>query len=104
MNAPHPPRPRRWRRRLFWTAIVSLVVLGPPVAIFYYHRWAAYWDLQDAIAETDRIDPEWRLEQLEARRRKVPDESNSALVLISARQALPKNWRELLSSDFQNVP
>ncbi|MCI0378524.1 MAG: hypothetical protein L0215_13025, partial [Gemmataceae bacterium] len=33
-----------------------------------------------------------------------PDESNSALVLISARQALPKNWRELLSSDFQNVP
>src|SRR5262249_52467419 len=33
--------------------------------------------LDQAIAEADRLDPGWRLEELEARRRKVSDAQNS---------------------------
>src|SRR5262249_1737408 len=48
--------------------------------------------LRDALAETDRLDPGWRLEELEAKRALIPDEENSAIDLIKARTLLPRRW------------
>ena len=39
--------------------------------------------LQEALAETDRLSPGWRLEDLEAERRQVPDERNAALLVLA---------------------
>jgi hypothetical protein len=48
--------------------------------------------LQEAIAEADRLDPGWRLAQSEEKRATIPDEQNSALVIMAAHNLLPANW------------
>jgi hypothetical protein len=48
--------------------------------------------LQAAIAEADRLDPRWRLEDVEADQTVVPDAENSATVVIAAKQLLPAKW------------
>ena len=45
-----------------------------------------------ALAETDRLDPGWRLEELEARRVKIPDKENSALHILAVKKLMPGNW------------
>jgi hypothetical protein len=48
--------------------------------------------LEEAIAETKRFDPHWRLEEVEAGRAVVPAERNSGDVAIAAKQLMPKRW------------
>jgi hypothetical protein len=48
--------------------------------------------VQEAIAEVDRRDPGWRLEELEAKRAVVPDAENGALVVLTTTRFLPKDW------------
>jgi hypothetical protein len=55
------------------------------------------WHQQDQellreIARTDQLDPGWRLEELEAKRKVIPDEHNSALTIQKVDQLLPKQW------------
>src|SRR5262245_36118962 len=77
------PAPRRWRKRfLFWLMAVAVVVL-PFVIHVYYGRWLAEQDLRAAIAEVDAVDPEWRLEQIEAKRAQVADDKNSARIIVA---------------------
>jgi hypothetical protein len=49
-------------------------------------------DWEEAVAEADRLDPGWRLEELEARRAVLPDEQNAALQVLAAAGLLPKPW------------
>jgi hypothetical protein len=49
-------------------------------------------DLDQAIAEADRLDPGWRFEDLEAARPPLPDAENSALQVLAAAGQLPKPW------------
>ena len=49
-------------------------------------------DLQEAVAEADRLDPHWRLEEIEANRIKIPDDRNSTLQVMKVRSLLPKGW------------
>jgi hypothetical protein len=42
-------------------------------------------DLLSAVAELDRSDPDWRLEQIEAKRKVVPDDRNGALQIARFR-------------------
>jgi hypothetical protein len=95
--------PGRFSRRT-WTLIGVLVLLqaGLVVLIVYLFTAAnrraqeenAEADrlLQEAMAEADRLDPHWRLEDLEAQRAAVPDQQNSALVVIAAKKRLPRSW------------
>src|SRR5262249_39916071 len=78
------PPPRRTRRRwwLKWTIIPLLVVLCPLLTIHYFDNAAAERTLAEAVAEADRLDPGWRLEDLEAARRKIPDDKNGAVVVL----------------------
>jgi hypothetical protein len=60
--------------------------------------WVHYkWHLdelefQEAVEEADRLDPGWRLADLEAARAVVPDAENSAFQVLAAHELMPKNW------------
>src|SRR5207248_568472 len=45
-----------------------------------------------AIAEADRLDPGWRIPELEKQRALVPYSENAGLVLLTAKASLPVNW------------
>jgi hypothetical protein len=61
------------------------VVLGG--GFFIFLRTASS-SLERIVAELDRLDPGWRMEDIEARRKEVPDAENSAFRIIAARQLL----------------
>jgi hypothetical protein len=76
-----------------------LVPIGLPLAaVWIYLVVGADWQLQAAVAEADRLDPEWRLAQLEAKQPPVPDKDNSALQVLAVRKLIPRRWAG--TSDF----
>jgi hypothetical protein len=85
------PRPFSWRKRLFLAGLLFLLILslGGP---YLYFVIIAESDLRAAIADADDTDPGWRLLELEARRRVIPDEENSAINLANAKALLPAQW------------
>jgi hypothetical protein len=62
------------------------------IGLSVYLNVAGERELQAAIAETDRLDPRWRLEDVEADRAVVPEAENSGAVAMAVKQVLPKNW------------
>jgi hypothetical protein len=89
---PSPPR-RRWLRRLL-LSIFSLIVLTI-VGGFIRYKWVehtAQMELDAVIAELDEADPHWRLEDIEAARKVIPDDENAALVVMQIAARLPKPW------------
>jgi hypothetical protein len=68
---------RLLRRIGFWL----LVLLGPPFVVYWLYMECIAWhgrsELAAAIAETDAVDPQWRLEALEAAQPNIPDAENS---------------------------
>lgn len=70
--AASPPKPRtRWRP---WKILLALFVFT--VLLFFGYLWFTDWSnnarLQAAIAATDKLDPHWRLADLEAEYQKLP--------------------------------
>ena len=81
--------PRRWWRRLVYLGLF----IGPGLALFAIGIWYSYdvrsdRALQEAIAEADRLDPGWRLDEIEAKRANVPDAENSALCVLKVRKLM----------------
>ncbi len=76
------PRPRR--RRLRWSLVLLLIFIAPPAGYYFYATWSLQSELAEVIAETDRLDPRWRLEDIEADRKTFRDEENAALQVILA--------------------
>lgn len=71
----------RWMRRL----AVVLVLLSALVGIaFVYHHFSGDRQLKEALAEADRLDPGWRLHELEAKRRPMPPEGKNGIDQIEA--------------------
>ncbi len=89
---PKPRRRFRWKRWLLLAFCIVVVLASLPFANEYYARWEARRDLEKAIAALDQSDPRWRLEDIEADRKEVPAEKNSAPILIAAYRLLPKEW------------
>jgi hypothetical protein len=87
MTAEDIPPALRKRRRWPLLLIVPLALL---MAGFVYLHLANQ-RLERAIAEADRLDPRWRLADIEADRATLPDEENSALTVSAARAKLPPN-------------
>jgi hypothetical protein len=87
-----PVKKRGSRRR--WLVVAALVLL--PVSlltgIYFYIGHLADVELQDAQAEADRLDPGWRLDDLEARRPQYADDDNSAVQMVRVQSLIPKDW------------
>ena len=85
-----PFRGRSWRRKGMILGLMSvLMTLG---LTFVIPAWRAERSLHDALAETDRLHPGWRLEDLEAARARLPEGTNAALIVLGVGDALPARW------------
>jgi hypothetical protein len=87
MNAIAAPAaaPRKTgRRRLRWLLVFLFIFIGLPAGYYFYARWSLERELAEVIAETDRLDPRWRLEDIEADRKTYRDEENAALQVMKA--------------------
>ncbi len=86
MSIPTSPlldRPRRRTRR--WRTLLSaaiLLVLAAPVVCWQYLRWSQEHSVAAAVAETDRLDPHWRFDELLTARPPVPHAENSSLLVV----------------------
>jgi hypothetical protein len=77
---------------LFGLAVILLGLAGGGYTVLYFQ---ANGRLREAITEADRLDPGWRMDQLEAKRPQVPDDNNAALRVIAAKLLLPGQWPRL---------
>jgi hypothetical protein len=102
-----PPSPEAAARsqRIMWVVLGVLIVLPlcAIVATLFYQSYEddkkareaeaeANQELSEVIAETERLDPRWRLEDVEAGRAVIPAERNSAEVAMAATKMMPKLW------------
>src|SRR5262245_36811661 len=91
MTGPITPR-RRLRR---WLLRLTLLPVLAAAGLWAYVAWQHYRasvTLAEAVAEADRLDPGWRLDDLLARRAAVPDERNAALRVLAITARLPANY------------
>jgi hypothetical protein len=91
---PVPLLRKRWR---WWRIALVLgcffltfAVLALGFRLFFER--ALVQQLQEVLAEADRLDPGWHLDELEAVRRNVPDAENSALRVQMLSRGLPDGW------------
>ncbi len=80
------------RRYLIWSAVLLQFVLLGFGAWVLYNRHRVARAAAEAVAELERIDPGWRLKDLEAARDAIPEEENSARVVVATRRLLPASW------------
>ncbi len=85
-------KPRWSRRKKLLLTFEVLVLLSIPAAVigayfFYVHR--VDQALAEAIAESDLLDPDWRLENIEKRRMAIPAEQNAAGPIQAAMVIMP---------------
>jgi hypothetical protein len=100
-----PTARKRRHRKYVYIGIAALLLVGVPGGFYAYVRFTSDRELRQVIAETDQLDPGWRLDDLLARRPKVPDSENSMLQVLRAKQLLPDRWPEWLevsAADYEN--
>ena len=103
MQSATPPQTawrRRWPRRL---GLLLLIALAVPVAYFFFARWSLDADIDRAIAETDALDPGWRLADIEAARKTYRDDENLALHSITVRRMLGKRPSPAYEKDYDAI-
>jgi hypothetical protein len=92
--------------RILTVSFILCVLIFALLAV--YARWTVQHqvrvqngeeELRATLEEVDRLDPGWRREDLKAKRRVIPDEENSALVVLAACQLMPKDWPTWRSLD-----
>lgn len=97
-------KPRRPRRQRLAIAIgLVLVTVGVPTGFWFWSTWANERELAEALAETERLDPRWRFEDILADRKPIADEDNPAIVVGKVTALLrqgkfdahEKNWERL---------
>lgn len=80
---------RRWLKRIS-CGLLLLFILAACAWGWRHH--SAKQRLDKALTELDRTDPGWRLEEIEAAREQIPEEENSARIVLAADRLLPKDW------------
>jgi hypothetical protein len=96
------------RLRTHWRPIAVasavLIIFGSiALAMLFSQSWQADRLYEAAAAEADRLDPGWRLDEILARREKLPDEKNSALRVRKIAAQLPDGWPGIKHYDFSFV-
>jgi hypothetical protein len=81
------------RRRLILALACVLVVCGLIVVrMLSQEQWQGEHHYKQAAAEADRLDPHWRLDDILAQRKNIPDEVNSARLVRELAGKLPSGW------------
>ncbi|MGH7172526.1 MAG: hypothetical protein ACRELF_00285 [Gemmataceae bacterium] len=80
---------RRWLKRFGKLLLLAIIAIAIRQA---WHHHEVTKKLQESLTEMDRTDPGWRLEDIEAAREQIPEDENSARVVIAASKLLPKRW------------
>jgi len=97
------PRRRRWPKYVLGFLGLPLVLLACGYGFLY---WSASRETASAVAETDRLDPRWRLADIDADREVLRDEDNSALqvskvVAMAARNS--RTWHNDFAVQFDKL-
>lgn len=94
---------RRWLKRvgcgLLVLLVPALILLTIALPNYVWRHHVVQQRLDEALASLDRNDPGWRLEDIEAAREQIPEEANSAPVVVAAARLLPRDWP---SKDFED--
>jgi hypothetical protein len=87
-----PQRRGRW----LWFVLLGLLVACVCFALFLANhiidRFVTARDLDRAVAELDASDPGWRFEDIQERRKTLPDEQNGASQVRKVFGLLPQDW------------
>lgn len=99
--------PRKWLRRIvLGLFLLIFLVLIAGLGVRQYFLRTAEKRLEEAMAEADRLDPGWRWEDILAQREVIPDDKNSALLVLEAAELLPdpEKWSPRLAQrqSFRN--
>ncbi len=81
-----------WRGAIVGLVVVLLVAILGIVGHFQYQRIRSERAMEQAVAELDRDDPGWRLEEIEAARETVPETENASPVIKEAVAKLRTPW------------
>jgi hypothetical protein len=79
----------------FWLKRLGMMLLVLLIVAACTQTWRHYQvskRLDETLAEIDRAEPGWRLADIEAAREQIPEEENSARVVVAAAKLLPKDW------------
>src|SRR5438067_2264545 len=101
MFEPEPPRRRNRSRRLRRSVLSLLVLAAFGWAADYLYRLHEQQRLAAVLAELDATDPGWRLEDIEAARAVVPEQENSAPLILAVYDLIPR--KGLLTPEFFDV-
>ncbi|MFO0951286.1 MAG: hypothetical protein U0835_09065 [Isosphaeraceae bacterium] len=95
-TVPPSVRPRRKGSRVL--AVIGIVgaVIAVTVPVVAYVGYIAYCEqsFREAVAEADRLDPGWRLEEILSRRDNdpIPEAEDAAATVLTALDELPEGW------------
>jgi hypothetical protein len=95
-------QPRRRRLRIILGLLVTTVVVL--TGLLVYDHVVASRSLEAALAEADRLDPNWRAGELEAGREVIPDAVNAARLALAVHPLLPAGWPAWDSEGPGGVP
>jgi hypothetical protein len=98
MNDPEPsdkPRVSIAKRLFLGAALIILLLIALGVGQFPLQRMRDASRLRQTLADLDESDPGWRSDALEEARPAVPDEGNSAPVVLAAYHLFPKGVKHL---------
>lgn len=85
-----PRRPwMRWLKRI-GKGLLFVIIAGVIRQTWHHHQVTK--KLQETLAEMDRTEPGWRLNEIEAAREQVPEDENSARIVVAAAELLPRGW------------
>jgi hypothetical protein len=89
-----PQKKRRW-----WIWI--LVLVTAPILVALYYVVSARTGLNNLIAEIDRLDPGWRLEEIEGKRANYPPTQNAAVHIVKIKGMVGQNYNQLFNKEYQ---
>lgn len=90
MNEPSSHSAPRSRRR--GCVVLLLVVLLVSSGLYVFFARKTNREVEDAVAEIERVDPRWRLDDIEADRTVLPEKENSAFTAMGVKPMMPDKW------------
>jgi hypothetical protein len=99
-----PVKRRRWWPWLLALGLALLSITGCLTVNHLLARWATAREVTAAVAELDRTELGWRLEDIEAARAVYPDEENGARYVEAAHALLAPSWPPQSQARGQRTP